>query len=353
MSVYPADLIMAAPIHKLLMMIADMPDREVLSRLTGELGMRLVDEYWRHGRRVLVAANRVGAPIFVEIVNDDKLDWNEAYDLFKRYPASMAKPEHRRASRGLLLALRNDVGDTGIPSATLDNVHRYAELFEIVAPVVRPDKNKLYKLFRNREVLDVVKVGFEDRPDVAATFAAVWPARTWERYRNSRRLEALMAVADYRLSERGQVAEDLAQEIEKSDSVLDLHIDIGLDGVRLWDAHVGPSASDHQRQRAERAIALYRKGFPVDDLLTEEGLTRAIKEDESSGLCCMWYAFERRLHSFGNVIYYVAVAVAVAVGGIFVWKQVRLAAPGNDREAAERGFARSIWRRFDRLRGPE
>ena len=349
MNVYPADMIAAAPIDTLLMMIAHTPDREVLSRLADELDMRLVSEYRDHGRRVLVAASRLGASIFVEIVNDDELDWNDVASLFERYPVDMEE----RARKGLLLALRNDVEDAGIPLLTLENIHLHAELFEIVAPVVRPDKDKLYTLFRNREVLDVVKISFEDRPDVAAAFAAVWPARTWERYRDSRRLEALMAVADYRLSERREVAGDLARELEGSDSVLDLHIDIGLDGVRLWDAHAGPSASAHQRQRADRAIALYQGGVPLADLLTEKGLTRAIKEDESSGLLRMWYAFERRLYSLGDVIYYVAVAVVVAVGGILVWKRVRSAAPGNDRQAGRRSFARSISRRFDRLRGPE
>lgn len=349
MSVYPADMIAAAPIDTLLMMIAHTPDREVLSRLADELDVQLVGEYRDHGRRVLIAASRLGASIFVEIVNDDELDWNDVANLFERYPVDMEE----RARKGLLLALRNDVEDAGIPLLTLENIHLHAELFEVVAPVVRPDKDKLYTLFRNREVLDVVRISFEDRPDVAAAFAAVWPARTWERYRDSRRLEALMAVADYRLSERREVAGDLARELEGSDSVLDLHIDIGLDGVRLWDAHAGPSASEHQRQRADRAIALYQGGVPLADLLTEKGLTRAIKEDESSGLLRMWYAFERRLYSLGDVIYYVAVAVVVAVGGILVWKRVRSAAPGNDRQAGRRSFARSISRRFDRLRGPE
>ena len=84
-----------------------------------------------------------------------------------------------------------------------------------------------------------------------------------------------MDVADYRLGERNQSLRDFAREIEEHDVLTPIRVEFGLNGVRLWDSYTWPSAGQHQRQQADSAIRLYREGFPIDALMTSEGLAQA------------------------------------------------------------------------------
>lgn len=315
--VYGPDLIAAAPIDTLLAMVVRAPDRRELSRLAGALDMRLVDEYLRHGRGFLVAAERLGVAAFVDILRSDSgVDWSDAVTLFEHYPHDMAEMPRR----GLMLTLRERVDSPGIPLATLENIARSDRLFRTIAPIVAPDRDKLYRLFRNREILDIVDRSFANNPDAAASFANVWPARTWENYRDAGRYRALMAVAEYRISEQRQSGSEFAREIERNDIPLDYYLEAGIVGVRIWDAHAGPAAGSHQREQAEAALALLKKGYPLDDLLIPADMAYLVKYEDSSGLARMWYALERKLYSLGMVVYYVLVATVVAAVGIFMWR---------------------------------
>ena len=345
--VYGPDLIAATPIDTLLTMILHAPDRRDLSRLAGALDMRLVDEYLRHGRAFLVAADRLGVPVFIDILrNDSGIVWNDAVALFEYYPRDMAEMPRR----GLALALREHVGAPGIPLATLENIARRNALFRTVAPIVAPDRDKLYRLFRNREILDVVDRSFADNPDASESFVGVWSARTWEGYRDTARYRALMAVAGYRLSEQRQIGSEFAREIEQSDVPLDYYLDAGIDGVRLWDAHAGPATGSHQGEQAEAALGLLKKGYPLDELLVPEDLAWLLKYDRSSGIARMWYAVERRLYSLGTVVFYVLAAIAVAIGGIFVWgkwsERNRSSRGGGREGAGDSGSVKQLMRYF-------
>ena len=351
--VYSPDLIAAAPIDTLLTMILHAPDQGELSRLAGALDMRLVDEYLRHGRNVLVAANRLGVPAFVDILrNDSEMDWNDAVALFEYYPRDMAEMPRR----GLMLTLREHVGAPGIPLATLENIARRDELFGTIAPIVAPDRDKLYRLFGSRDILDVVDLAFADNPDAAALFAGVWSARAWGNYRDMGRYRALMAVAEYRLSERQQIGDELAREIEENGTPLDYYLEAGIDGVRLWDAHAGPAAGGHQSEQAEAALDLFKKGYPLDELLIPEDLAYLLKYDRSSGLARMWYVLERKIYSLGTVVFYVLAAIVIAIGGIVVWSKLPArngSSRGSGREGARSSGAverpmRSFMRRLKR-----
>lgn len=65
--VFGPDSIIHAPLGDLLTMIVHAPDKQELARLARELGTWLLQEYDQHGREVLVAAHRLGAPIFLKL----------------------------------------------------------------------------------------------------------------------------------------------------------------------------------------------------------------------------------------------------------------------------------------------
>ena len=261
--------IVQAPLGDLLTMIVYAPDKQELARLAHELDTWLLQEYAQHGREVLIAANRLGVPTFLEVVQaGKKLDWYDVHTVFEQYPRDLSEP----ARRGLVLALSEQVATSGVAPATLENIARHEKLFQIVAPLVTPDTKKLFRLFGSTSVVDIVDRTYQTNAEAAQAFLSQWPVRTWERYRAPARFDALLAVADYRLTERKQAALDFARELGERDELTHTFADVGLCGVQLWDTYVGSAAGQHQREKAENAIYLYKESYPCDILQTPEGL---------------------------------------------------------------------------------
>ena len=261
--------IVQAPLGDLLTMIVYAPDKQELARLAHELDTWLLQEYAQHGREVLIAANRLGVPTFLEVVQaGKKLDWYDVHTVFEQYPSNLSEP----ARRGLVVALSEQVATSGVAPATLENIARHEKLFQIVAPLVTPDTKKLFRLFGSTSVMDIVDRTYQTNAEAAQAFLSQWPVRTWERYRAPARFDALLAVADYRLTERKQAAPDFARELGERDELTHTFADVGLCGVQLWDTYVGSVAGRYQREKAENAIYLYKESYPCDILQTPEGL---------------------------------------------------------------------------------
>ncbi len=133
-------------------------------------------------------------------------------------------------------------------------------------------------------------------------------------------------MAAYRLTERKQTAHDFAREIGERDELTPIVIDVGLDGVRIWDAHVGPAAGQHQRKMAKKAIALFKKGYSYEALQTREGLAEAQKKDQFdesllSGL--------PGVKSLAEVVYYGAVVLVLLAIAVLARPLLRRLLPGN------------------------
>lgn len=268
-------LIAGAPFETLLHMAWAVPDtdRTVLRELAGELGLPLVEEFERRGKDVLDAARSLGPRTFIAAFRSGgTVDWRAAAELFAQYPAEL----NERARRGLFLSAREGVGRPGVPTETLEKIARRESLFGQAAPLLmRSDTDRLYQLFGDSDSLDVVERTFDRNPEVAGAFVAEWPVLVWRRYGDADRFDVLWAVADYRLGEGGQRPVEFAREIGERDALTPRFLDAGLCAVRIWDEHAPPPAGAHQQRMAESGVALLKKGYPCDELLTPEGLEQA------------------------------------------------------------------------------
>lgn len=342
--VFEPDMIARAPLEHLQMMIIHAPDRQELSRLAGELGDWLLQEYTQHGKEVLLAANRLGVPAFLEVVQaGKKLDWSEVRAVFERYPADLSE----RARRGLLLALQERTAPSDVVPATLETIARNELIFRHVAPVVMPDTDKLFRLFGNPSVVDLVARTWRKNAEAAQAFLSQWPVRIWEHYREPARFDALLSVAEYRLTQRRQAPDAFAREIGERDELTRIFADIGLCGVQLWDAHVGTAAGKHQREVADEAIRFYKAGYPCNDLLTPEGLQQ-VRCDDSLwvGLGCMARSLETKVRSLGTIVYYgLVLLVVLSIAFLAVWLKWKLLAgnrPGSPPSEPTTGRIRQV-----------
>ena len=119
--------------------------------------------------------------------------------------------------------------------------------------------------------MEVVRRGFQEDADITRVLLIEWPLRTWNRYREGDRFDALFKVADYRVNGQGQELRDFAREVAEQDWLTPLFGESGLCAVQLWDAYAGPDVGRLQRDKAENAVAFLNKGYPCDLLLRPEG----------------------------------------------------------------------------------
>ena len=317
--VFGEGLIAQAPFMDLLTMIIHAPDKQELARLAHELDAWLLREYTQHGREVLVAAHVLGVPTFLEVVRaGEKLDWYDVRTIFEQYPRDLSQPAHQ----GLVLALLEQTAPLGVAPATFENIARHEKLFRAVAPFLTLDNDKLFRLFGSPSVLDIADRAYQKDAEAAQALLSQWPVRTWERYRDTERFDALFAVAGYRLKERNQSAQDFAADIGERDELTPLYADVGLCGVQLWDTYVGTQAGEHQHQVAENAIYLYKAGYPCEVLQTKEGLTLA--------QFCQRFPFGLQafhlVRPFGKTAYAAAIGFLVLVVALpagLLWRIVR------------------------------
>jgi hypothetical protein len=305
--VFPVSLIRQTSIEQLLNMIMQAPDKQELERLAAELDTRLLDEYARHGRAVLIAAHALGVRMFLEVVRSGKrLHWADVQRAFEEYPRDLPDP----ARRGLLLLLLEGVVRTGVRPSTLQRIADHETAFLTLAPVLKTDPGKLFETFANDQALQVIIEGYKKDAEITQACAKAWPVRTWERYKDKARRDALFQVARYRIMERQQSVEVFANEIGEQDELTFFYLDAGLDAVRLWDAHVGPQAGAHQRRIAKRAIELYKAGYPRDALLTVEGVKFA---DFCHRLPFVGLQVFKLLYPLAQAAYLVAVLIAIVI----------------------------------------
>ena len=177
------------------------------------------------------------------------------------------------------------------------------------------------------DVADIVDQAYQKNPELAQAFLSQWPVRTWERYRDDPdRFKALLAVAAYRLTEQKQTAHDFAREIGERDELTPIFVDVGLCGVQLWDAYVGPAAGQHQRKLVENAIALFKKGYLCEALQTREGLAEAQKKaqlDESL------LSRLPGVKSLVEIVYYGAVVLVLLAIAVLARPLLRRLLPGK------------------------
>ena len=314
-------LIAGASFETLLHMALAVPDTEraALRELAGELSLPLVEEFEKHGKDVLDAARSMGLRTFITAFRSGgTVDWRAAAELFAQYPAEL----NERARRGLFLSAREGVGQPAVPTETLEEIARRESLFGQTAPLLRSDVDRLYRLFGDSDSLDVVERAFDRDPEVSRAFVAEWPVVVWRRYGDADRFNALWAVADNRLGEQGQRPAEFAREFAERDALTPRFLDAGLCAVRIWDEHAPPPAGAHQQRMAESGVALLKKGYPCEELLTPEGLEQAEFYD---GIPWKWagkfmYNHLRKFTVIIELAFYGLVLIVVVWVGVRVYR---------------------------------
>ena len=215
----------------------------------------------------------------------------------------------------------------------VEDIHRVEEVFGQGSIVRKEPLEDLLKIIvDNPEVVDVVDImdqAYQKNPEVARVFLHQWPIRTWDRYHDPDQFKALLAVAAYRLTERKQTAHDFAREIGERNELTHIVVDVGLCGVRIWDAYVGPDAGQHQRKLAEDAIALFKKGYPCETLQTREGLAEAQAEAQYKESLLFRLEQALRKSNIGSIIYYGAVVLVLLTIAVLARPLLRRLLPGK------------------------
>lgn len=262
-------LVAGPPIEVFLEMQAGR-DKRLLARLASELDEQLVTLYQRHGRRMLDAASAMGAGTFLAVVRSaDPPDWEQCIDAFQSLPPDASD----QARQGLLLLIQFDIDHRGVVPAALVTVARHATLFAFLAPELVDDRILLLDLLNDRHARAAIEDG-RDRDEAATrVFLHAWDRITWHRYREQDRREALYQVVALRRERDGDEAiPQLAEALKERDRLTPIYMDVGREGILIWDAWVGSGAGALQEEWANRAIALFRKGYPADSLQTRQGI---------------------------------------------------------------------------------
>ncbi len=270
---FEPSMIALAPVEKLLDIIVRVPDKTELRNLVYTLGdSTFLSEYEKSGTEFLIAAHEIGTDEISRMIKGNtSVSWREAVEAYKTLePESSAI-----AKRGLLILLETDVEYHGVVNSTLEIIGYSEVLFRKIAALLHPKHDRILRLISDDAIRETLIDSFEANPDLTAACLKAWPDVIWKRYSDPNRLAALLTVAAYRREERNESFESFAQSLLAQDDANNIHLEFGLDGVRIWDAYVTKESGDVDRQFARNALELYRKGFPAKDLFTHEGVESA------------------------------------------------------------------------------
>lgn len=270
---FESSLVALAPIEKLLDVIVRAPDKTELRYLVYTLGdSTFLSEYEKSGTEFLIAAHEIGTDEISRMIKGNtSVDWREAVEAYKTLePESSAT-----AKRGLLVLLETGVAYHGVVNSMLEIIGNSEALFRKIAELLNPKHDQILRLIGDEAIRGTLMDSFEANPELTAACLKTWPDVIWKRYGDPNRLAALLTVASYRREERNESFESFAQSLLDQDDVNNIHLEFGLDGVRIWDAYVTKESGDIDRQFARDALELYRKGFPAKDLFTHEGVESA------------------------------------------------------------------------------
>ena len=336
---YPSKMIREASFRELLAILRSNKalDNTEFKHLVSQVGPRILRDYKQHRGEIFLAADLLGVSVFLEFFRlDENPDWLNIRMTFEKYGSDMSEP----ARRGLLLAIQEKVAQPGLSPGTLTNIHRNSVLFRELVLILSEDNEKLYRLFGDSSLLEIVGRTLQESPEAARSFVNQWKLQAWDKYRDQGRFDALLQVVEYRVFEKRQPASDLAREISDRDELTPIVLDVGICGIQLWDTYVGTSPGRLQREEANSAIRLYRKGFPCELLRTKDGFEDA-KLYDSLPFGVGVVAF-REIGPVLKLIYFGIVSVFVVAMLAISWRLVSL---GRTRTGAVRGPRRTLGER--------
>ncbi len=263
-------LLAEAPTRTFQDILVDWPDtnHQVLRQWADEMGTGMLELYDRYRRPILESVHRLGPGLFLEVLKSSPdVDWREVAVAFEDF-GSLLQTEQQK--RGLLVLVESRIAHQGIRAEILGEIGQRPTLFRWVAASPRKEAN-IFSYFAAPEAIAMLEVIRAEDAELATAFLEAWPLAVWSGYHGSETAaKTLAAVAVYRNNARGQSASDFARELAGRDELTEIYQDVGLDGLRIWDAFVKPDTGTHQRDVAARALALHKQGIRASRLMTEQ-----------------------------------------------------------------------------------
>lgn len=247
------------------------PDKAELRELTQQLGSRVVEEYKKYGIDYLKAANHMGIPLFLEVLNDPKLTWKTAYDALKSLPRDSEKVE----KNGVLNGLRAGVDPGSFNSDQRKEVGRVSPKDVETLSHTCKDPDNLRKLLIEPDHRRIAAALIQDNPDLAAAWLTHRPYNDLQELEDDRRRKTLVDLYSYRREHNNESAKAFVDRVTPWE--IGTWQKFGKDGIEISYVYLDRDSApgQHQEKLARQAVKLYEDGVDKAALKRPELLSIA------------------------------------------------------------------------------
>jgi hypothetical protein len=247
--------------------------KNIIQNAINIFGSSFVDYYKKYGSKYLAAIYHMGAQNTKYLLSNG-YDVNEVENTFLKYLSHQSSKE---AKRGFFLAVKNHISlNEDMNEEFFVNLYKYKDLTLQMKETNIP-LQKIQKILADSTVLEIVKILYEKDPILGKEFTKKLSViQMLSRYKDTKNLNLLVEVYNSYFKEKNdQNAKKLIEMTINDPKILSVFAEYGKDGLLLYEHYIAKNSGAHQKELAEKALALYGNEYDLEKLYDAEYVNKA------------------------------------------------------------------------------
>ena len=264
------------PIDKMYNIQAQIPTRAnsyFLPELIDIFDVELLDFYDKYGSNFFNVALDMGAENIQNILNND-YNLFEVYKFFKKH-LSMNSSEN--AKKGFFIALDKNM-DLSSPwnMSLFENIYHNKDLvFSLLTDDV--GETKIKNIVSYKKIIPIFRELYKEDSILAGAFSRNFNViQINSRFADPCKINKFVKLYQLNNPISNVIdADKYIRRLMKNFDILEVYIDCGKDCVKIFETYVNDNTGKEQKEMANKAITLYKKGYSVDDCIDRKSINYA------------------------------------------------------------------------------
>ncbi len=271
-----------------------------------------MDTYFdKYGKRFFEISYTLG------IDNTKKLLYGkkDILDIYQKYNEYLNIKTSENAKKGFLLALNLgfNLSHSGWNEILFEQIYAHQELVKIFLEDKIPEE-KIIKILTMQDVIPLYEVLYNTNPVMARAISIeMTPLQVFSRFNDTSNIDKVVSLFNIMYSEqKSSDAIEFVNSIKTNIKLLTVYDQYGKDGVDIYKNYVKDNSGKLQKDLADKALALYEKGFSKDKLLNADYVDLAYEFMDIPGGKSILNLFYPLISQFGVIgILFVILVIAL------------------------------------------
>lgn len=260
-----------------------------------------MDTYFnKYGKRFFEISYTLGIDNTKKLIYGKK----DILGIYEKYNEYLNMQTSENAKKGFLLAMNLgfDLSHSGWNEILFEQIYFHQKLINIFLDDKIPEK-KIIKILIMQNVISLYEVLYNTNPVMTrAITIEMTPIQVFSRFSDTSNIEKVVSLFNIMYPEqKSSDAIEFIHTIKTNVKIFTVYDQYGKDGIDLYQNYVKNDSGKLQKELADKALALYEKGFSKDKLLNADYVDTAYELIDIPGGKSLLNLFYPLISQFGVI----------------------------------------------------